>query len=295
MRLESPLRYPGGKASLSDFLARTITANGLAGCAYFEPFAGGAGAALRLLGDGIVSALHLNDVDPCITAFWRAVLDEPDRFAAAILSVPLTIAEWKKQADVYKRADTSTPFALGFAAFYLNRCNRSGILSGAAPIGGYAQAGKWRIDARFYRETLATRVRTIAAHRAHIHITHGDALRFLSTGLPRGRARRHVFAYLDPPYYANGNRLYVNFYTDRDHRNLARYMQRQRSLKWVMSYDDDLFIREAYWKCRISPFPLQYSLQRKKQAQELVIMPPQVRPPATITLFDTAAAQAAPT
>lgn len=295
MRLESPLRYPGGKASLSGFLARIIAANGLAGCAYFEPFAGGAGAALRLLGDGIVSDLHLNDVDPCITAFWRAVLGEPERFAAAILSVPLTIAEWKKQADVYKRADTSMPFALGFAAFYLNRCNRSGILSGAAPIGGYAQAGKWRLDARFYRETLAARVRTIAAHRTHIHMTHGDALRFLSTGLPRGSARRRVFAYLDPPYYANGNRLYVNFYTDRDHRSLARYMQRQSSLKWVMSYDDDPCIRALYRTCRIDRFPLQYSLQRKKSAQELVIMPQHVRPPAPVTLFDTDAARAAPT
>ena len=280
MNLHSPLRYPGGKAGLAPFLARIIEENGLSGCAYFEPFAGGAGAALRLLGYGAVSELHLNDADPCITAFWHAVLDEPERFVEATMSVPVNIAEWRKQWDIYNRSDVSTPFELGFAAFYLNRCNRSGILVGSAPIGGYAQTGKWKIDARFYRETLAKRIRTIAAKREHIHITNLDALKFLTTRLPRGIKRQRVFAYLDPPYYANGNRLYLNFYKDQEHRALARRMQRQVSLKWVMSYDDAQFIRALYDKCRIRPFPLQYSLQRKKRAEELVIMPRHIRPPS---------------
>ena len=250
--------------------------NTLSGCSYFEPFAGGAGAALRLLGDEVVSELHLNDVDPRITAFWQAVLHEPERFADAIMSVPVTMEEWKRQKNVCQHADTSTPFELGFATFYLNRCNRSGILFGSAPIGGNAQAGKWKIDVRFYRKSLAARVRAVARKREYIHVTNMDAREFLVKQLPRGRERKRVFAYLDPPYYLNGNRLYLNFYEDRDHRKLSRYLQRQGTLHWVMSYDDAPFIRDLYASCTISHLSLQHSLQQKKQAQELLIAPSHV-------------------
>ena len=287
MRYDSPLRYPGGKASIVAFLTRTIETNNLSGCSYFEPFAGGAGAALRLLREGVVSELHLNDLDPHIAAFWKAALSESERFADAILSVPLSIAEWKRQQCVYLRADDSKNFELGFAAFYLNRCNRSGILLGAAPIGGYAQTGKWGIDARFNREGLAERILTRARNREKIHITNMDALTFLVKYLPRGHERQRVFAYLDAPYYSNGNRLYLNSYKDRDHKNLARYIQRQSALKWVMSYDYTCLIRDLYETCAVSHLSLQYSLQRKQQARELLIAPPHVRLPAPVASIDT--------
>ena len=286
MRYDSPLRYPGGKAPREPLLTRIIELNNLSGCSYFEPFAGGAGAALRLLREDVVSEIHLNDVDHRITAFWNAVLDEPERFVDAILSVPVSIVEWKRQHRVYLRADTSKPFDLAFSAFYLNRCNRSGILLGGAPIGGYAQTGKWRIDARFNRENLAERVLTVARKRKQIHITNMDALTFLAKHLPHGHGRKRVFVYLDPPYYSNGNRLYLNFYKDRDHRNLSRYIQRQGTLRWVMSYDDARFIRDLYAPCAISHFSLQYSLQRKQQARELLIAPSQVRLPISVASND---------
>ena len=287
MKHDSPLRYPGGKAALAPFLAQTIELNDLSGCSYFEPFAGGAGAALRLLREDVVSELHLNDMDPCITAFWHSVLHEPERFADAIRSVPVSMAEWQKQRDICERADASVPFELGFATFYLNRCNRSGVLFGSAPIGGYMQAGKWKIHVRFYRETLAKRVLAIAKKRERIHITNMDALTFLTKHLPRGRARKRVFAYLDPPYYLKGHRLYLNAYADRDHRNLARYIQRQGILRWMMSYDNTCFIRDLYATCLISHVPLQYSFQRKQQATELLITPPHIRLPAAVAPIDT--------
>ena len=167
MRYDSPLRYPGGKASLASFLRRTIEMNDLHGCTYFEPFAGGAGAALRLLREKVVSEVRINDLDVRIIAFWNAVLGERERFVEAILTVPLSVAEWQKQREIYRRGDTSKSFDLGFATFYLNRCNRSGVLFRAAPIGGREQSGKWRIDARFNRAALAERVVAIWHRRAH--------------------------------------------------------------------------------------------------------------------------------
>ena len=287
MIYDSPLRYPGGKGSLAAFLGRVIELNNLSDCSYFEPFAGGAGAALRLLRENVVSELHLNDADHRITAFWNSALSEPERFVDAILSVPVSIAEWRRQQRVYLQADASKPFDLGFSAFYLNRCNRSGILSGGAPIGGYAQSGKWRIDARFNRENLAERVLTIARKREQILVTNMDAITFLVKHLPRGNRRQRVFAYLDPPYWSHGNRLYMNFYKNREHRNLSRYIQRQGTLKWVMSYDDAHFIRDLYKTCVVSHLPLQYSLYRTQQARELLIAPSHVLLPRSLASIDT--------
>ncbi len=248
---------------------------------------------MRLLRDGVVSELYLNDADPRIAAFWRAALDEPDRFVDAILSVPLDVSEWRKQQMCCQAADASKPFDLGFSAFYLNRCNRSGVLLGAGPIGGYDQTGKWGIGARFNRENLAERILAIARKRDQIHVSNMDALAFLARHLPRGRDRKRVFAYLDPPYYSHGSRLYLNFYNDRDHRGLSRYIQRQTTLQWVISYDDAEFIRELYALCVVSHLSFQYSLQQKQQARELVIAPHHVRLPASVELITSRLRQAA--
>ena len=260
---------------MAGLLAQTIKLNGLEGCPYYEPFAGGAGAALRLLREGVVSEVHLNDLDPAIAAFWRAVLDQPERFAETIMEVPLNIEEWKRQRDIYQSGSdaVSDSFDYGFATFYLNRCNRSGVLSGAGPIGGYEQAGEWKLDARFNRENLAKRVIKVAERREQIHITQKDALRFLVEGLPHGNKRSQVFVYLDPPYFSNGNRLYMNYYGKQDHYNMANYIMNQKLIRWAVSYDDVEFTRKLYLSAEINILKLNYSLQKKCEAVELFITP----------------------
>ena len=278
----SPLRYPGGKASLADFLGRIIELNELAGCSYIEPFAGGAGAALRLLREEVVSEIYLNDLDPCVYAFWVAVINQSQRFAEVIHSVPLNVAEWKRQREIYRSRNTGDSFELGFATFYLNRCNRSGMIFGAAPIGGYKQAGEWKLDARFNRDSLAIRVLEVGRKHEQIHITNLDARKFLVNHLAAKPEKETTFAYLDPPYYANGKRLYLNSYSCQDHTKLASYIQRQTTLKWVMSYDDTQTIRDLYGDSAIHWIPTQYSLQRKQRARELLIVPSQVKLPEYI-------------
>jgi len=47
----SPLRYPGGKLKVVDYIKRLFEVNDLKGCTYIEPYAGGASVALSLLFD----------------------------------------------------------------------------------------------------------------------------------------------------------------------------------------------------------------------------------------------------
>ena len=269
----SPLRYPGGKAVLSEFLADVIDLNELRGCIYFEPYAGGAGAALTLLNAGVVSEIRLNDADPRIHAFWRAALEHSERFAEKVTKVPLTIKEWKKQREICTHPNRHGFFDLGFATFYMNRCNRSGILTGAGPIGGHEQKGAWRMDVRFNREALVKRVLLLSKHRRRIKVFNEDAVDFLKGSLPRGRGRGRVFVYLDPPYVSNGRRLYLNAYELKDHDGLAKYIRTQKKLPWIMSYDDSDLVRNLYGECQMVLLPVRYTLQVKHSAQELIIAP----------------------
>ena len=281
MKHLSPLRYPGGKAVLSEFLADVIDLNGLRGCVYFEPCAGGAGAALRLLNAGIVSEIHLNDADPRIHAFWRSAIECSERFAEKITKVPLTIEEWEKQKEICADPGRRGFFDLGFAAFYMNRCNRSGILTGAGPIGGREQKGVWKMNVRFNREALAKRVLSLGKNRMRIKIFNEDAVDFLKVHLPRGRGRGRVFAYLDPPYVSNGRRLYLNAYKPEDHKRLAKYISAQKKLPWIMSYDNSNLVRDLYSECRMALLPVRYTLQVKHSARELIIAPNSIDIPYT--------------
>ncbi|GAB1581441.1 DNA adenine methylase [Phyllobacterium phragmitis] len=143
--LTSPLRYPGGKAKLFEYLVAVIRENSLYGSTYCEPYAGGAGLALKLLTAGFVRQIALNDIDPSIFAFWRSVLFATDELCSLIETTPITIEEWHHQKSIWRDQDTSDLLKLGFATFFLNRANRSGIIDGAGPIGGYGQMvfGGW--------------------------------------------------------------------------------------------------------------------------------------------------------
>lgn len=276
---KSPLRYPGGKGSFYSYFSELMIQNGLNGGKYFEPYAGGSGVALGLLASNVVSEVILNDIDYHIYCFWNAVLNENEHFIAKIQNVELSIKEWHIQKEIYIEAKKYSIFEVGFSTFFLNRCNRSGILLGAGPIGGYEQKGYWQLDARFNKEDLITRISAIASLKSRICIENTDAIIFLKKYLPRGQKRKDVFVYLDPPYVSAGNRLYLNPYSDRDHKILANYLLGQNNLKWVVTYDDNILIRNLYSSCQKWLFYLGYSLQSKQKGKELLIAPELVELP----------------
>lgn len=279
IRYPSPLRYPGGKSGLADFISNVLALNDLTGCVYFEPYAGGAGAALRLLQRQAVSEVYLNDADRRVIAFWKSALNATEKFVHQIHSVPLTIEEWQRQHSICDQPRAHNQFEVGFATFFMNRCNRSGVLSGAGPIGGYEQSGKWRMSVRFNRDSLAERIISLASMKDRIHISCNDAVTFLKGSLPQGLGRRRVFVYLDPPYVNNGRRLYLNAYKPKDHAKLAAYIDQQKKLPWIMSYDDTDLVRELYSAHNIASMPIPYSLQHKRFARELIIAPGHVSVP----------------
>ena len=270
----SPLRYPGGKQALSRVLARLIRENGACGGTYVEPYAGGAGAALNLLFDEHVDRIVINDADVSIFAFWRSALRATDDLVGMIASTPVTIAEWRRQRDVYQQGRRAGYLKLGFATFFLNRCNRSGIIASGGPIGGLKQKGRWKIDARFNRDDLVARVLRLASYRDRIEVTNLDAIAFLKARIATLPARSRPFAYLDPPYFAKGQDLYMNHYRPDDHAALAMYVRERLNFPWLISYDDVEPIRRLYRRLRAVPLRLPYTARERRLGTEVLILKP---------------------
>jgi DNA adenine methylase len=233
---------------------------------YVEPYAGGAGAALGLLITGQVQRIVINDLDPAIYSFWRAVTKHAADFSKLIEEAALTVDEWARQKEVYAAGDRSDHLRLGFATFYLNRTNRSGVLNGG-PIGGMQQTGNYKIDARFNKQALIERIRLIALHATRIRVTNSDGLAVIK----RYSGRPNTLIYADPPYFEKAGSLYLNSFVDIHHSKLAACLNKAASARWILTYDNVPQVAELYAGRRREVFSLNYSAHRVVKAKEVMV------------------------
>ncbi|MBL7952243.1 MAG: DNA adenine methylase [Flavobacteriales bacterium] len=266
----SPLRYPGGKAVLYPFLRDLVDLNCGNSPVYCEPYAGGAGGALELLLNGHVDEIKLNDRDYHIFAFWNILLNDTAWLIDQIEVVKVNLREWEKQRSVYDNFRRHSRREVAFSTFFLNRCNRGGILPNAGPIGGKDQKGAYPIDARFNRDGLVERILKVAEYREQIRFVNEDAYDFITTCFKLYRNSR-LLMYVDPPYYKQGAGLYLNSYKHLDHENIAGLLKSKRQRNWFLSYDNEKPILELYQGVNKLYFDLQYSLQRVAVAKEIMV------------------------
>jgi len=268
MQTLSPLRYPGGKAKLANFAQALILTNRLSDGHYVEPYAGGASIALSLLINEYVSHVHLNDIDRSIFAFWHSVLNDTNALCHRIKNATLSVPAWRRQRAVQAAHHKSSLRELGFSTLYLNRTNRSGIINSAGIIGGAGQVGKWKLDARFYRDTLIRRIQTIAAYRDRITLSNLDAATFLKRLIPQLPPK--TLLYLDPPYYVKGKRrLYANHYQHSDHAQIAALLANCK-LPWIVSYDNAAQVRRLYRGYGHLKYRLKYSAHQRYEGSEVM-------------------------
>ena len=276
----SPLRYPGGKSVLYDLVSRILRDNRLERGHYVEPYAGGCGLALSLMYGGHVSDIHVNDLDISIWSFWDSVLNRTDELIHLVEKTAVTISEWQKQREIFRAAESrGDSLRLGFATFFLNRTNRSGVIKGAGVIGGLEQKGNYKIDCRFNRSDLVRRIRRVAKYKGRIHLYGLDAIPFMQS--TQATLPKNTFFCVDPPYFNKGSSLYTNFYGPEEHKDVAKAVLRLR-FPWIVTYDDTEQIEALYRKRRQFSFDINYSIQTKRIGSELLIASKGLRLPEEI-------------
>jgi len=240
-RFCSPLRYPGGKNCIFPFVSKLLYENGLIGTTYAEPYAGGAGLALRLLFSEYVERIYINDFDRSIYAFWISIIENTTAFCDWIKNIDVSIENWRWCKEIQSNVGAASLFDLACSTFFLNRTNVSGVIKGGV-IGGYEQKGLYKIDARFKKDDLIERIQKIAKFKERISVSNLDGLDFLKK---IEEQNAFIFIYIDPPYFQKGADLYMNFYSKSDHENLSKYVMSMNKM-WLMSYDNHKFILDLY-------------------------------------------------
>lgn len=240
-----------------------------------EPFAGGAGASLSLLYLEEAPSISINDKDPSVFAIWWSLLNRSRAFLDLLSDSRPTMAEWRRQRDVYRSPSRMPRVKRGFAAFYLNRCNRSGIIMNGGPIGGVKQAGKWKLGARFNKEGLRKRCEKVHEYRERIETSCVDGLQFI-----KGRDSESTFFFIDPPYFEKGPLLYLNALGREYHQALASQLRTMAEAAWILTYDDCPEIRALYrgW-ASVRPFSLRYAAAERRGGREVLIAPKWMRLP----------------
>jgi len=240
-----------------------------------EPFAGGAGASLSLLFKEDTPEIYINDADPAIYGFWWSILKDSQSFRGMLAKKRVSISEWRRQRDAYRSKRRQSSLRRGFAAFYLNRCNRSGIIPDGGPIGGIKQTGRWKLAARYNKATLKARCEKVAEYGDRIHVSCTDGREFIAS-----LRDSSVMYFVDPPYFEKGQLLYMNVLTETYHRALSEQLRALQGAPWVLTYDDCPEIRAMYdgW-ASIRPFTLRYSAAERRSGRELLITPQWLRLP----------------
>jgi DNA adenine methylase len=277
----SPLRYPGGKTKLTPYLKEIIFKNALFDGHYIEPYAGGAGLAINLLLKGYTRFIHLNDLDRSIYAFWYTVLNYTEELCEYIDQVDISFGEWEKQREIQSNKVNEDLLTLGISTFFMNRTNRSGIVSGGV-IGGYGQTGKYKLDARFNKSGLIKKIRMIAFYKSRITISNEDAMFFLENRLPF--FPEHAIVNFDPPYYVKGQMLYQNSYDHSDHYEISKKIPKIKQY-WIITYDNVEPIKELYSEFLSVEYQLLYTAQKRYRGKEILIADPRLLLPSDKVLL----------
>jgi DNA adenine methylase len=263
----SPLRYPGGKNKLAAFIAKVCIDNDINGH-YIEPYSGGASVALYLLLEGFVKKITINDKDRSIYAFWHSILNNTTQFCERIRDTEVTIDQWRRQRAIQADKEKANLLDLGFSTFFLNRTNRSGIITGG-PIGGIEQNGNYTIDCRFNKVELIDRIRVIASRKKDIRLYKKDAIKLIQQ-IQNESNNSNVIFYFDPPYYLKASSLYLNHYKSDDHKAVSESIKNIRNIRWIVSYDNVPEIINLYSECQMKEFSFKHTAYKVRTGQEVL-------------------------
>lgn len=210
----SPFRYPGGKTWLVPRIRRWLAWRARAG-EFIEPFAGGGIISLTVAFERLAEHVTMIELDEDVAAVWQTILSEDgaEWLASEMLAFDMTRGA---VVDALARTPGSVP-ERAFQTVLKNRVCHGGIMAAGSGLLKAGENGRG-LRSRWYPDTLARRIRAIAAIRDRITFIHGDGL----DALARHASDPQATFFIDPPYTVPGkgkragSRLYTHANLDHD-------------------------------------------------------------------------------
>lgn len=239
----SPLRYPGGKSLLADYILSKIQINTTK--TLVSPFAGGASVELALLDAGVIEQLVLNDLDFGIYSLFWTIQNEPNVLIDRLKHVSPTHNDYfNAQEEVKNDYAGCTIFEAAWSTLLLNRLAYSGIYK-ANPLGG-RKGTKEGLLSRWNPANLIKRIEKIHSLSDRIKILNIDACELIEEMY----WNPNTTILIDPPYVQQGKQLYRCFYENDDHLKLNVLLeslyQGFPGADIILCYDNDPFIEKNY-------------------------------------------------
>ena len=240
----TPLRYPGGKATLINYVEKFLNSNDISVNYILEPYAGTGSISIGLLRDNMVSHASINDADQMVYAFWKTIIDNNKEFIEMVNSVDVTLDAWFnfKKYLIDNPLSTYNQKDVAMAFLFLNRTSFSGIIK-AGPLGGKNQNSKYGISCRFNRKRITDKIQFLSQFSDKISVYNQDGIKFMRDMI---NEYSDAFIYVDPPYYKVGRLLYNVYFTQEQHEELARYLKSIEEQPWLLSYNNEEFILNLY-------------------------------------------------
>lgn len=252
--IKSPLRYPGGKSKVVNYLLPYIPTDI---SEFREPFVGGGSVFLAVKGicQNQVNKYWINDLNADLYFFWKYARDDIDNLVSHIANFKENYQDGRELYNYLNQRDrifSELDRAVRF--FIMNRITFSGIMDS----GGYSQQA---FEKRFTLSSIE-RLKNVSAYLNTVCITCEDYQKLLV------QDGKQVFLFLDPPYYQpTKSKLYGvrgNLHTNFDHERFARDVKKCEH-RWLLTYDDCQEIRKLFSFAKITEMEVQYGMNNYKQ------------------------------
>ena len=256
--VKSVWRYPGAKgrliSSLEAYLDNILKdSNEFADC-----FVGGGSVLLHVANKYPQINLYANDKNYNVYAYWKIVSDT-DNYNLLQLNSLLDIQPTTELFYSLKKEITTDLVRSAYIGIFLNRCSFSGM--SVNPIGGKDQKSKYTVGCRFNSKKL--QLNNIKIHnllQGRVIVDNCDINNYYVLD------KQQISLYLDPPYRKVGADLYHMFMDDKEHTNLSLKLNGRTN--WLLSYDDDSFIKDLYKENQMIDLAARYSINGKKTKWE---------------------------
>lgn len=253
----SPLRYPGGKSKLADYLMSHMNLDKTE--ILCSPYAGGSSVELALLYANVFKKLKINDVDFGVFSLFTLIKEFPEALTLEIQNRIPNHSDYIEARKLIKNDYINADmFEAAYSLLLVNRLAFSGIYK-ANPLGGL-RGTKESLLSRWNADDLCNRIMKIHRMRDRFTVYNQDALEFIEENYWHERA----LLLIDPPYYDKGKDLYLHYYKEDDHYNLQflldQLYKETPQADVIVTYDDVPFIENIY--C----YPEVHKIQRKFSA-----------------------------